>query len=246
MSAVACARLSTRVHTCMNQSLALPRPKHPQMPETERDAADLWLLNSCTVKNPSEASVVNLIAKVRRSHDDGRGTLIRTHDPTTTHAHRLSLSTPQAKEQGKAVVVSGCVPQGDRHNAALKEGVSVIGVTQLPRVVEVVSRVGRHVQRRPCLDTQCNCRLPLIPIPPHTCLRRWSRPSRGTRCGCSPRPPCQASTSPRSAATPSSRSSPCPRAAWATAPTARRGTPEASWGATRSRRLSRGRRRCCG
>ena len=38
---------------------------------------------------------------------------------------------------GKPVVVSGCVPQGDRGLKGL-EDVSVLGVTQIDRVVEVV------------------------------------------------------------------------------------------------------------
>lgn len=38
---------------------------------------------------------------------------------------------------GKPVVVSGCVPQGDRDLKGL-EDVSILGVTQIDRVVEVV------------------------------------------------------------------------------------------------------------
>ena len=38
---------------------------------------------------------------------------------------------------GKPVIVSGCVPQGDRNLKGLEE-VSVLGVTQIDRVVEVV------------------------------------------------------------------------------------------------------------
>jgi len=44
--------------------------------------ADLWLVNSCTVKGPSQSAV---------------GTLVK-----------------KAKDQGKPILVSGCVPQGDR------------------------------------------------------------------------------------------------------------------------------------
>lgn len=32
------------------------------MEDAERDAADLWLINSCTVKGPSQAGMSNLIA----------------------------------------------------------------------------------------------------------------------------------------------------------------------------------------
>ncbi|XP_067913093.1 threonylcarbamoyladenosine tRNA methylthiotransferase isoform X2 [Heterodontus francisci] len=67
--------------------------------------ADLWLLNSCTVKNPAEDHFRNSIKK--------------------------------AQEQNKKVVVAGCVPQAQPRMDYLK-GLSVIGVQQIDRVVEVV------------------------------------------------------------------------------------------------------------
>jgi len=67
--------------------------------------ADLWLINSCTVKDPSQAAFVNLVEKGRR--------------------------------EGKAVVVAGCVPEADRKVKGLEE-VSVVGVHNIDRVVEVV------------------------------------------------------------------------------------------------------------
>lgn len=70
-----------------------------------KDDADVWLLNSCTVKTPAEDHFKNEI-------DAGRQT-------------------------GKAVVVAGCVPQGQPKAGFLK-GMSVIGVQQIDRVVEVV------------------------------------------------------------------------------------------------------------
>jgi threonylcarbamoyladenosine tRNA methylthiotransferase CDKAL1 len=63
------------------------------------------LINSCTVKNPSQEKFINLVA--------------------------------QAQSDGKPVVVSGCVPQGDRNLKGL-ESVSILGVTQIDRVVEVM------------------------------------------------------------------------------------------------------------
>lgn len=69
------------------------------------EKADACLLNSCTVKNPSQEKFINLVQK--------------------------------AQKQGKPVIVSGCVPQGDRNLRGLEE-VSVLGVTQIDRVVEVV------------------------------------------------------------------------------------------------------------
>ncbi|XP_056142958.1 threonylcarbamoyladenosine tRNA methylthiotransferase [Lampris incognitus] len=67
--------------------------------------ADLWLLNSCTVKNPAEDHFRNSIKK--------------------------------AQEQQKKVVVAGCVPQAQPRMDYLK-GLSIIGVQQIDRVVEVV------------------------------------------------------------------------------------------------------------
>lgn len=69
------------------------------------EEADACLLNSCTVKNPSQEKFLTMITK--------------------------------AKQAGKAVIVSGCVPQGDRNLKGL-EDVSILGVTQIDRVVEVV------------------------------------------------------------------------------------------------------------
>ncbi|XP_048039518.1 threonylcarbamoyladenosine tRNA methylthiotransferase isoform X1 [Megalobrama amblycephala] len=67
--------------------------------------ADLWLLNSCTVKNPAEDHFRNSIKK--------------------------------AQEQNKKVVVAGCVPQAQPRMDYLKD-LSIIGVQQIDRVVEVV------------------------------------------------------------------------------------------------------------
>jgi threonylcarbamoyladenosine tRNA methylthiotransferase CDKAL1 len=68
-------------------------------------SADLWLLNSCTVKGPAEDGLKNAIRKGR--------------------------------ELGKSLVVSGCVPQGQRSHTDIL-GLSVVGVQQIDRVVEVV------------------------------------------------------------------------------------------------------------
>ncbi|XP_042188360.1 threonylcarbamoyladenosine tRNA methylthiotransferase [Callorhinchus milii] len=67
--------------------------------------ADLWLLNSCTVKNPAEDHFRNSIQK--------------------------------AQEQRKKVVVAGCVPQAQPRMDYIK-GLSIIGVQQIDRVIEVV------------------------------------------------------------------------------------------------------------
>ncbi|XP_039256368.2 threonylcarbamoyladenosine tRNA methylthiotransferase-like [Styela clava] len=67
--------------------------------------SDLWLLNSCTVKNPAEDHFRNMIKKAQ------------------------DLTIP--------VVVAGCVPQAAPRQEYTK-GLSLIGVQQIDRVVEVV------------------------------------------------------------------------------------------------------------
>jgi threonylcarbamoyladenosine tRNA methylthiotransferase CDKAL1 len=67
--------------------------------------SDVCIINSCTVKNPSQDAFVNYVSK--------------------------------AKQTGKKVIVAGCVPQGDRNIKGL-EDCSMIGVTQIDRIVEVV------------------------------------------------------------------------------------------------------------
>ncbi|XP_068662607.1 uncharacterized protein [Aristolochia californica] len=69
------------------------------------EEADLWLINTCTVKSPSQSAMETLISK--------------------------------CKKAGKPLVVAGCVPQGSRYLKEL-EGISIIGVQRIDRVVEVV------------------------------------------------------------------------------------------------------------
>ena len=60
--------------------------------------------------------------------------------------HGSSTCTRQARGVGKPVVLAGCVPQGDRHLEEL-QGLSVLGLQQIERVVEVVEQtlqVGHH------------------------------------------------------------------------------------------------------
>ena len=79
------------------------------------DKADACLINSCTVKNPSQEKFINLVGS--------------------------------AQKNGKPVVVSGCVPQGDRNLKGL-ESVSILGVTQIDRVVEVMEEALKgHIVR---------------------------------------------------------------------------------------------------
>jgi len=73
--------------------------------DAEAADADAWVVNTCTVKGPSQ---------------DAMSTLLR-----------------KAHEASKPIVVAGCVPQGDRRLREL-EGVSVLGVSQIDRVVEAV------------------------------------------------------------------------------------------------------------
>lgn len=69
------------------------------------DEADLWLINTCTVKSPSQSAMDTIITK--------------------------------GKSSNKPLVVAGCVPQGSRDVKEL-EGISIVGVQQIDRVVEVV------------------------------------------------------------------------------------------------------------
>ncbi|XP_026463512.1 threonylcarbamoyladenosine tRNA methylthiotransferase-like [Ctenocephalides felis] len=71
----------------------------------KKENADLWLLNSCTVKNPSEDTFRNYI-------EDG-------------------------KENGKHIVLAGCVPQGAPKSSWMNN-LSMVGVQQIDRVNEVV------------------------------------------------------------------------------------------------------------
>ncbi|KAF5294917.1 hypothetical protein FQR65_LT10629 [Abscondita terminalis] len=71
----------------------------------DKEKADLWLLNSCTVKNPAEDHFRNEINS--------------------------------GKKLGKHIVLAGCVPQG-APKSSFMEGLSIIGVQQIDRVVEVV------------------------------------------------------------------------------------------------------------
>lgn len=77
--------------------------------------ADCILINSCTVKNPSQESLMRMVF--------------------------------DSKKIKKPVVVAGCVPQGDNFIDGLQD-VSIIGVTQIDRVVEVVEETlkGNSVQ----------------------------------------------------------------------------------------------------
>lgn len=107
------------------------------------DKADAYVLNSCTVKNPSEQ-----------------------------HFHTLISG---AKKTGKPVIVAGCVPQGDQKNSAWDD-LSVIGVQQINRVVEVVQEAlrgnkvhlfNRTKKNRPGLDlpkVRRNRWIEIIPI----------------------------------------------------------------------------------
>lgn len=109
--------------------------------------ANVWLLNSCTVKGPSE---------------DG-----------------FHEAVKRGQSLGKVIVAAGCVPQGQKDLPNIQK-VSVVGVQQIDRVVEVVeaalqgNRVTLFGQRRegrrrlagPSLDLPKIRRNPLIEIIP--------------------------------------------------------------------------------
>ena len=68
------------------------------------EESDAIVINSCTVKHPSETRALNLVASARQA--------------------------------GKGVVLAGCVPSSNRN--LVLDGVSMLDVTQLDRIVEVV------------------------------------------------------------------------------------------------------------
>lgn len=70
------------------------------------EECDACVVNSCTVKHPSETRAMNLVTS--------------------------------AQEAGKSIVLAGCVPSGDKKLAESLDGVSMLDVTQLDRIVEVV------------------------------------------------------------------------------------------------------------
>lgn len=73
--------------------------------DADSETADLWLVNTCTVKSPSQSQMDTILRKGRAL--------------------------------GKKLVVAGCVPQGDRKTQEL-QGLSLLGVSQIDRVVEAV------------------------------------------------------------------------------------------------------------
>eukprot|EP00939_MAST-03C_sp_MAST-3C-sp1_P000736 g736.t1 len=94
-----------------------------------KEDADVWLINSCTVKDPSQAVFMNLVKKGRA--------------------------------EDKSVVVAGCVPQGDKKVKGL-EGVSVVGVHNIDRVVEVVEET---LKGNTVVMTDTKKKLPRLDLP---------------------------------------------------------------------------------
>lgn len=77
--------------------------------------ADIWLLNSCTVKNPAEDHFRNAIE--------------------------------EGQKNGKYVIVAGCVSQATPKTPYL-HGLSIVGVQQIDRVVEVVEETLKGSTKR--------------------------------------------------------------------------------------------------
>ena len=80
------------------------------------EESDAVVINSCTVKHPSETRALNLVSN--------------------------------AQKAGKGVVLAGCVPSSNRKLVETLEGVSMLDVSQLDRIVEVVEETvkGHTVQ----------------------------------------------------------------------------------------------------
>ncbi|WAR24755.1 CDKAL-like protein, partial [Mya arenaria] len=90
----------------------------------DKQEADLWLLNSCTVKSPAEDHFRNEIKLARQLE--------------------------------KYIVVAGCVPQG-QPKADYMQGLSVVGVQQIDRVLEVVEETLKGHSVR-CLNQCTYCK----------------------------------------------------------------------------------------
>ena len=97
---------------------------------SDRDNAKVWILNSCTVKNPSQDVFMNQVR-------EGAICFVFIFFLSTNVKSCLFLF--QGFNRGVKVVVAGCVPQGERKNKELKD-LSMIGVQQIDRVVEVVEQ----------------------------------------------------------------------------------------------------------
>ena len=80
------------------------------------EESDAIVINSCTVKHPSETRALNLVSN--------------------------------AQQAGKGVILAGCVPSSNKKLAQTLTGVSMLDVTQLDRIVEVVEETvkGNTVQ----------------------------------------------------------------------------------------------------
>eukprot|EP00929_Paragymnodinium_shiwhaense_P082617 TRINITY_DN4363_c0_g2_i1.p1 TRINITY_DN4363_c0_g2~~TRINITY_DN4363_c0_g2_i1.p1 ORF type:complete len:577 (-),score=145.60 TRINITY_DN4363_c0_g2_i1:202-1932(-) len=70
------------------------------------EECDLMVVNSCTVKHPSEIRAINLVTK--------------------------------AQETGTPIVLAGCVPSSDKKLTENLKGVSMLDVSQVDRIVDVV------------------------------------------------------------------------------------------------------------
>ncbi|CAF99985.1 unnamed protein product [Tetraodon nigroviridis] len=135
--------------------------------------ADLWLLNSCTVKNPAEDHFRNSIKALFVLGPEvmtdlpkrGQGCadwlahcqLSQKTVGEQLRGYRRRLSKDRkAQEQQKKVVLAGCVPQAQPRMDYLK-GLSIIGVQQIDRVVEVVDEAIKDQRARTRHTTYETC-----------------------------------------------------------------------------------------
>lgn len=120
--------------------------------------ADLWLINSCTVKSPSQSAMDSLI---RRGKAAGKALVVAGCVPQVCARVRQQQLLPDATRRARSR--SCCrapagpaaprpslprpAPQGDRRASELR-GLSLLGVSQIGRVVEVVESTlnGQTVQ----------------------------------------------------------------------------------------------------
>ncbi|KAL6082268.1 hypothetical protein STEG23_013105 [Scotinomys teguina] len=102
-------------------------------------------------KYPAELSTgINFSIAVRRHHDQGE---LQKEEFTGVYSFR-----EKAQEENKKIVLAGCVPQAQPRQDYLK-GLSIIGVQQIDRVVEVVEET---IKDSPCEEATASVELILF------------------------------------------------------------------------------------
>lgn len=135
---------------------------HRLVADAEAESADLWLINSCTVKSPSQSAMDTLL---RRGRQLGKALVVAgcvpqvsgsllvrklgaSEQPSPRHSVVHCKPQPDTRQQPHPSPCRGrLLLQGDRRAPELR-GLSLLGVTQIDRVVEAVEETlkGHTVQ----------------------------------------------------------------------------------------------------